>query len=156
MLRRAPQKAAVYQAVVAWFREEIKGLAAPAPRSRLARVAALRRRGARFWCLLEKLVPTLRLAAPPHVVVAALVALQHTAPLLAVVTAYVMQLQRSGIWPRLSIILIEACLGVDSDELDQMRSGACSSTFEVCNNTRHRGTCVLSDPCDVTEMFHAS
>jgi len=103
----APQCTEAYRNIVAWFDEELQRLAAPSPPGRVRRVRALAQRLGRLWSLLEDLVPTLRRAAPPKAVVTLLVAARRTAPLLAPATALLSQLQRSGHWPRVALLLAE-------------------------------------------------
>lgn len=109
----ATRRAEIYKHIVSWFDAELERLAAP---SHLAPFGRMRNLGKRFtllWNLLEEFVPTLRRASPPKAVVAFLLAVQRTAPLLAPGAGVLSQLAaRSDRWPRASLVLGELLLAL--------------------------------------------
>lgn len=101
-----------FRNIVSWFDEELQRLTSASPEGRLCRVQTLTLRTRRVWSLVEEMVPILRQAAPPTTVVAFLVALRRAAPILAPVIGLLEQLERSGMCPRLALILAQGVLAL--------------------------------------------
>merc|ERR1719198_2634346 len=98
--------------VVSWFDQELEQLAAPGANGRTDRWIRLRSRVDGLWSFLDNALPHLRSAAPPMKVVACLVGVRQHAALLAPATAILLELERSGRWPKTSLLLLEAMIAL--------------------------------------------